>query len=134
MFGLFKKKDDQNELKLKREFESLVLQIKSSEIAKQALVGRGIQAAEESFLKTYSTASFQAAPFSEQMKQVEFIKKMEDGLNKKDGPIRVLSIGYALFNRWLAAVMSSDANLMRQFEKELLHFKNIASSFRDASD
>ena len=65
MFGFFRKRDNQNDQKLKSDFESLVQQVKSSEILKQGLVGRGIQAAEESFRKTYSTASFQAAPFSE---------------------------------------------------------------------
>ena len=68
------------------------------------------------------------------MKQIDFIRGMEVEINKMDGPIRVTSIGYALFNRWLAAVMSSDANLIQQFEKELLHLKNVSKSLGEAKD
>ena len=134
MFGLFKKKTDDNEIRLKSEFEALVRQIKSSELEKQGVVGRGIQAAEESFRKKYTTASFQAATFAEQMKQIEFNRNMEVEINKMDGPIRIMAIGYALFNKWLAAVMSSNSDLMHQFEGELRNFKEIADSFGDGGD
>lgn len=131
MFGFFKKQDRRSELKA--DFESIVRHAKAAEQTIQGLVGRGIQAAEKSFHKTYSTASFQSVPFAEQMSQVDFFRKMEVGLNKKDGPIRVMSIGYALFNRWLAAAMLQDEDIMRQFETEMLYFKDIADTFGDES-
>lgn len=129
MFGFGKKEKETNEARLKREFDDLVREVKSVERERQGLVGRGIQEAEKSFLKIYTVASFRSASFQEQMKQVDFIRSMETNLNKADGPIRILSIGYAMFNRWQAAVMSSDASLIRHVESELKHFKDIADSY-----
>jgi hypothetical protein len=129
MFGFGKKSKESNEARFSREFDDLVRQVKSVDREKQGLVGRGIQEAEKSFLKKYTTESFRLALFDEQMKQVDFIRSMETSLNKADGPIRILSIGYALFNRWQTAIMSSDPALIRQVEDQLRYFKDIADSY-----
>jgi hypothetical protein len=129
MFGLFKKEDDKGAIKLKNDFEQTLREVKAVEREKQALVGRGIKEAEKSFLKTYSKASFQAARFDEQMKQINFIRAMEVRINGMEGPMRIMAIGYAMFNRWQAAVMTSDAALIRQFEHELENLKKIADSY-----
>jgi hypothetical protein len=129
MFGMFKKKSENNRDKLQNEFDDIVRQVKSAARERQGLVGRGIQEAEKSFYKKYSKSSFQTAPFSEQMKQVDFIRKMEVEINSSDGPVKIMSIGYALFNRWQSAVISKDNLLIENFEGELRNFKDIANSF-----
>ncbi len=127
MFGLFKKKDYREETK--HDFESMVQKIRAVEPMKQAMVGRGITMAENSFNKQYTKASFQAAPFPERQSFIDHIKKMEVAIHKQEGPIAICSIGYGLFNRWLAAAAMSDAELLQQFEVELTHFKKLADSF-----
>jgi hypothetical protein len=134
MFGLFKSKNQNNVDRLKAEFDSMVAQIRAADPGKQGLVGRGIEAAEESFRRTYSKQSFQSEPFEKQMKQIDFIRAMEVQINKSDGPIRIMAIGYGLFNRWLAAVMSSDTALIQHVEQQLGYFKKVASSFSDGRD
>ena len=54
---------------------------------------------------------------------------MEVRINGMEGPMRIMAIGYAMFNRWQAAVMTSDAALIRQFEHELENLKKIADSY-----
>lgn len=127
MFGLFKQKNHRTETK--NDFESMVRQIRSVEPMKQAMVGRGIAMAQDSFEKEYTKASFQAAPMSQRTAFMDHIRKMEVEINKQAGPIAICSIGYALFNRWLAAAAMSDAELLQQFEAELMHFKKLADSF-----
>jgi hypothetical protein len=131
---MFKSKNQNNVDRLKNEFDAMVAQIKAAEIERQGLVGRWIEAAETSFHRTYSKQSFQSAPFAEQMKQVHFIRAMEVEINKSDGAMRIVAIGYGLFNRWLAAVMSSDAALIHHVEQQLAYFREIANSFSDGHD
>ena len=126
MFGLFKKKDHRAEIQ--KDFESMVRQIRSVEPMRQALVGRGITLAQKSFEKQYTQASFQAAPIAERTAFIDHIKQMEVAINKKDGPIAICSIGYGLFNRWLAAAAMSDVELLQQFETELDYFKTLAET------
>lgn len=133
MFGMFKKKNENNRDKLQSEFDDIIRQVKAVPRERQGLVGRGIQEAEKSFQKKYSKTSFQQTSFSEQMKQVEFIRRMEIEINSSAGPIQIMAIGYALFNRWQAAVMSSDNLMIEHFERELENLKNIADSFAHRS-
>ncbi len=126
MFGLFKKKDDRTEMK--NEFESMARQIRSVEPMRQAMVGRGISMAQDSFEKKYTKASFQSAPMSERTAFINHIREMEVAIKNQEGPIAICSIGYGLFNRWLAAAAMSDAELIQQFEAELTHFKKLAHS------
>ncbi len=131
MFGLLKQKDHRAEIK--KDFEPMVLQIRSVEPMRQALVGRGIAMAQASFEKAYTKASFQAAPMSERTAFIDHIKKMEVAINKQAGPIAICSIGYGLFNRWLAAAAMSVAELLQQFEVELTNFKKLADSLTSKS-
>lgn len=129
MFGLFKKKNESNRDRLRKDFQHVVQQVKLVELERQVLVGQGIQEAENSFLKNYSKKSFQDAPFAEQMKQIEFVRGMEDLLGKGEGPVRILGIGYALFNKWQAALMLSDAEMIKEFECDLECLKLLADSY-----
>jgi len=126
MFGLFKPKDHRAEMK--KDFESMVRQIRAVDPMKQAMVGRGIAMAQDSFEKKYTKASFQAAPMSERTAFMDHIKQMEVAINKQAGPIAICSIGYGLFNRWLAAAAMSDNELLQQFQADLTYFKKLAES------
>ncbi len=127
MFGIFKRQDVRS--KIINEFEELIQNIRSAEPMKQGLVGRGFYDAKELFSKRYTEASYRAAPYAERLSYVEFIHKMEVELNKDSGPIRVCSIGFALFNRWLAAVALSDTKLQHRVEAEAAYFNQLADSF-----
>lgn len=130
MFGLFKSKYDQNELRLKSEFDAAVRQIKSSEIEKQGMVGLGIRGAEGLFEDNSSLSSFRGSDFNEQMKILKIIDAAKVEINQMDGPIRIMHLGYALYIKYLSAVMSSNAHLVDGFEQELIYFKKVAASLK----
>lgn len=127
MFGLFKQKDPRAEVK--KDFESMIRQIRAAEPIMQTMVGRGIYMAEEFFKNSYTKESYQSASFSERSDFVNKIRDIEVTINQQAGPIRLCSIGYALFNRWLAAVAMSDEELLRLVEVELNNFKKISDAY-----
>jgi hypothetical protein len=129
MFGFGKKQNESGESRLKREIDELVHHAKCVEIEKQVLVGYGIQEAEKSFFRKYTIDSFREAQFSEQMAQVDFIRSMETKLSASDGAISILSIGYAMFNRWQGVIMLSDDELIKYVDDQLSYFKDISNSY-----
>jgi hypothetical protein len=61
------------------------------------------------------------------------VRKMEVAIGERDGPIKLCGIGYALFNRWLAATVMSDEALLQQFETEMTRLTQLAESFTTES-
>lgn len=128
MFGIRKRRHRDVE-NLKNEFESIMQQVRNSEIEKQSLVGYGILSAEKRFFQNYSVESFKTASFAEKIEQLHIIQNIEIHINGTDGPMRITSIGYGLFKNWIAVVMHGDSELIEKFDKELVYLKNISASF-----
>ena len=117
MFSFFKRKrEDQWRKSLRREFETGMDRVREAPTSLQASVGHAINLAHSKFHRGFGSADKFVA--SSETEQADFIKAIESNEEEqRAGSPHCL--GYGLFRLWLISLRAGDAELNKQFSKEL---------------
>ena len=124
MFGLFKKKEPQERVELRKEFEKVTKAVHGADNPVQVAVGYGINLANTLFVKRYSTVdAFVNLPRGERSAYIMSLTQFEEKLCKQDPPA---AIGVGLFKMWIGVIAERDDELASQFSKEISYFSRKA--------
>jgi len=124
MFGLFKKREPQERIELRKEFEKITKAVHGADSPVQVAVGYGINMANSLFIKRFSTVdAFVSLPREESASYIKSLTQFEEKMSSQDPPT---AIGIGLFKMWIGVVAERDEELATQFSKEISYFSRKA--------